>query len=100
MSLPAPSAPRAMGRTERRALRLRPPEPQPHRRLTIWAPISLLWLLTPLALLIFPLAAIICWAHRIDPFALAGHLIGLVASMRGTEVAVEGRRTNLQIKLV
>jgi hypothetical protein len=101
MSLPAASPPRAMTRSERRTLRIRPHGgPPPVRSRTVWAPVSLLWLLTPLALLAFPFVAVLCWAWRIDAFALAGRLAGLVASLPGTEVAVEGRRSNLRIKLV
>jgi hypothetical protein len=55
-----------------------------------WIPLFLVWLLLlPVALLLLPLFFVACLVIRVNPFRALSIFYGIVAALKGTDVAVD-----------
>ena len=60
------------------------------RRLRLWVPLFLVWLLLlPFVLVLLPVYFVVCAVMDIAPFATLGAFFALLGSLNGTHVEVE-----------
>lgn len=72
-----------------------------HRRLRLFLPLFLIWLiLLPLVLVLLPFAAIACVILRINPFSAIGTLFSVLTAIPGTQLGVERPGSSIFIHIV
>ena len=62
------------------------------RRIRLWVPLFLVWLLLlPFILVLLPVYFVVCAVMDIAPFRTLGAFFGVLGSLNGTHVEVESR---------
>lgn len=66
----------------------------------LWIPLFLVWLLVlPVALLLLPLFFIACLVIRVNPFRAVSTLYGIIAALKGTDVAVDDGHYSVLVRI-
>jgi hypothetical protein len=74
---------------------------QPHRRIRLWIPLLLIWLLLlPFALVLAPVVAVWCARHVGSPVRLAGALWNVLGGACGTHVEIQSPDASFLIHII
>jgi hypothetical protein len=72
-----------------------------HRRFHLRVPLWLVWLvLTPLALSLTPLAALLCLMRRINPLRMSCAVLRLIGSASGTHVEIQQPHGSFLMRII
>ena len=75
--------------------------PHPGRRIRLWLPLFLVWLLlVVLGLVLSPLILIACLIARLNPFTAIWSLIRVFVAMSGTDIEVESAEANVLVRVI
>jgi hypothetical protein len=75
--------------------------PSHGRRIRLWLPLFLVWLLlVVLGLVLSPLILIACLIARLNPFAAIWGLIGVFVAMAGTDIEVEAPEATIIVRVI
>ena len=76
-------------------------EPRNGRRIRLWLPLFLVWLLlVVLGLLLSPLILIACLIVRLNPFLTVWGLIGVFVAMAGTHIEVRAPDATVLVRVI
>jgi len=76
-------------------------QPRNGRRIRLWLPLFLVWLLlVVLGLLLSPLILIACLIVRLNPFLTVWGLIGVFVSMAGTHIEVRAPDATVLVRVI
>ena len=105
LAVPQPTTPAPARAIPRRQITWRGrarPGPDGRRRVRLWAPVAVLWVLyLPIALLIaLPVLTITSRRTGLNPFAVLAGVGALLAALSGTSVEVDSAAATVLIKFV
>jgi hypothetical protein len=76
-------------------------EPRNGRRIRLWLPLFLVWLLlVVLGLLLSPLILIACLIARLNPFRAIWRLVSVFVAMAGTHIEVQSPDANILVRVI
>jgi hypothetical protein len=76
-------------------------EPPHGRRIRLWLPLFLVWLLlVVLGLVLSPLILIACLIARMNPFTAIWRLVGVFVAMAGTDIEVESPEATIVVRVI
>lgn len=71
------------------------------RRLRIWFPLFLLWLLVlPFLIVSLPVLTVALWMLGRRPFAIFAAYWGVLSALSGTDIEVNGRRSSVFMHVI
>ena len=76
-------------------------QPQHGRRIRLWLPLFLVWLLLlVLAIILSPLIVIACLIARLNPILTVWRLIGVFVAMAGTDIEVQAPDAHVVVRVI
>jgi hypothetical protein len=76
-------------------------EPRRGRRIRLWLPLFLVWLLlVVLGLLLSPLILIGCLIARLNPFGVIWSLVGVFVALSGVNIEITSPDANVLVRVV
>jgi hypothetical protein len=76
-------------------------EPRHGRRIRLWLPLFLVWLLlVVLGLVLSPLILIACLIARLNPFQTVWRLVGVFVAMAGTHIEVQSPDAVILVRVI
>jgi hypothetical protein len=76
-------------------------EPRHGRRIRLWLPLFLVWLLlVVLGLVLSPLILLACLIARLNPFQAIWGLVGVFVAMAGTHIEVQSPEAVVLVRVI